>query len=100
MYMSKAGSSEKIPIFNANKAQIHTKITAAEADQEEFESRKLWSRVTKGLTTKNLDYATAEKTAIEDNQRTVVKDRAEKGIAWERRFFHIDHDHWKLRLPK
>ncbi|TPX58511.1 hypothetical protein PhCBS80983_g03089 [Powellomyces hirtus] len=102
MYTTKGASSsaEKRIIFDAATAQIHQKITPPDEAQGEFESRKLWARVTKGINTKNLDYATQEKTAIEDNQRTIVKDRAAKGIAWESRFFTPAGDDWQFRMPK
>ncbi|TPX57491.1 hypothetical protein SpCBS45565_g08191 [Spizellomyces sp. 'palustris'] len=97
MYLSKGTTSDKIPIFDAHSAKIYPKVVAPEAEQEEFESRRLWSKVTKGLLTKNLDYATTEKSAIEDNQRTIVKDRATKNIAWEPRFFRRNGDMWEFR---
>ncbi|KAJ3179446.1 hypothetical protein HDU85_004856 [Gaertneriomyces sp. JEL0708] len=99
MTIHKHGSKEdKIPIFDAHAAKIHPKIVAPEEEQEEFESRRLWSKVTKGLTTRNLDYATVEKSAIEDNQRAIVKERNAKNIKWEPRFFLPCGDAWKLRI--
>ncbi|KAJ3165134.1 hypothetical protein HDU88_004854 [Geranomyces variabilis] len=100
MYTTKGSSSsaDKKTIFNAATAQVHQMITPPEAEQEEFESRKLWANVTKALAAKNLDAATQEKTAIEDNQRTIVKERAAAGIAWESRFFKPVGEDWELRL--
>ncbi|KAI8826157.1 uncharacterized protein EV422DRAFT_491688 [Fimicolochytrium jonesii] len=98
---TKASTSEKKTVFNAATAQIHTKVPPAEDAQEEFEARKLWERVTKGITTKNLDYATKEKTAIEDNQRVILKERAAKGVTWQPRFFTgpVDDD-WSFGLKE
>ncbi|KAJ3037275.1 hypothetical protein HDV00_001840 [Rhizophlyctis rosea] len=95
MYIQR-GKAEKQVLFDSSKETISPKIVAPEAEQEEFESRRLWSKVTKGLTTRNLDFATMEKTAIEDNQRAIVKERAASGTQWELRFFVQDGEGWKL----
>ena len=117
------GTGEKTTLFDVEKETISPKVVAPEAEQEEFESRRfvehrsctcrkepnidhmlvdfffrLWSKVTKGLTTRNLDFATMEKTVIEDNQRTIVKDRAAKGTQWELRFFTQYGDGWRVAL--
>ncbi|KAJ3053738.1 hypothetical protein HK097_003508 [Rhizophlyctis rosea] len=97
MYLQR-GNGEKTVLFDVDKETISPKVVAPEAEQEEFESRRLWSKVTKGLTTRNLDFATMEKTAIEDNQRTIVKDRAAKGIPWELRYFTQQGEGWKVAL--
>ncbi|KAJ3019185.1 hypothetical protein HKX48_002319 [Thoreauomyces humboldtii] len=94
------GANPNVMAFDAVTATIHSKITLPEAEQEEFESRKLWAAVTRGLATRDLDAATVEKTAIEDNQRAIVKERAAAGVQWEPRFFKPAGDEvWEFRMP-
>ncbi|KAJ3026958.1 UNVERIFIED_CONTAM: hypothetical protein HDU68_004746 [Siphonaria sp. JEL0065] len=87
-------------LFDANHAETCLKQVPAEAEMEPFESRKLWKSVTRGIQTKNLDEATAEKTAIEENQRKICKLRDEQGVEWKHRFFVVDGDVWKLDIEE
>ncbi|KAK0568803.1 Oxysterol-binding protein OBPa [Tilletia horrida] len=82
---SKGGSSEQL--FNARTAKFVDKIVIPESEQEEFESRRLWSKVTEGIKERNLEKATEAKTAIEDAQRQAVKRRDEKGEKWVPKYF-------------
>ncbi|KAJ3026960.1 UNVERIFIED_CONTAM: hypothetical protein HDU68_004748 [Siphonaria sp. JEL0065] len=87
-------------LFDANHAETCLKQVPAEAEMEPFESRKLWKSVTHGIQTKNLDQATAEKTAIEENQRKICKLRDELGVEWKHRFFVVDGDVWELDIEE
>jgi len=58
-----------------------------ESEQEEFESRRLWAKVTEGIKERNLEKATEAKTAIEEAQRQAVKRRDEKGERWQPKYF-------------
>ncbi|KAJ3046756.1 hypothetical protein HDU99_009685, partial [Rhizoclosmatium hyalinum] len=60
----------------------------------------LWKKVTKGILNKDLDEATAEKTAIEENQRRICKLREDKGEAWHPRFFVAKGDVWTLDIEE
>ncbi|CAG8734554.1 15552_t:CDS:2 [Cetraspora pellucida] len=60
-------------LFSVRESKIYPKIVAPEEEQEENESRRLWSKVTSALIGRNLDLATDEKTIIEDNQRNEAK---------------------------
>ncbi len=53
--------------------------------------------MTKGLQGRNVDAATREKTAIEDNQRKLRAKRADEGIEWKPRFFELVDDSWTLK---
>ncbi|ORY35157.1 hypothetical protein BCR33DRAFT_790716 [Rhizoclosmatium globosum] len=79
--------SRKKSLFNAATAIICPKTVPPESEMESFESQRLWKKVTKGILNKDLDEATAEKTAIEENQRRICKLREDKGEAWHPRFF-------------
>jgi len=80
-------SGETETLFDAKKAQFAEKTIRPESEQEEFESQRLWSKVTRGIKEKNLELATEAKSAIEDAQRQAVKEREEKGETWAPRFF-------------
>ncbi|PWO00045.1 Oxysterol-binding protein [Tilletiopsis washingtonensis] len=82
---SKTGDTQEL--FNAKTAKIVQKTVRPEEEQEEFESRRLWAKVTQGIKEKDLDMATESKSAIEDDQRRRVKEREEKGETWQPRFF-------------
>ncbi|CAO1635689.1 unnamed protein product [Parajaminaea phylloscopi] len=92
---TKTGSTTEL--FNARKATFATKSIRPESEQEEFESRRLWSKVTEGIKEKNLDKATEAKSAIEEAQRSRVREREEKGEVWKPRFFVQHGDKF---LPK
>jgi hypothetical protein len=59
----------------------------------------LWAKVTKNINERNLDQATIEKTAIEENQRKLRHQRQEKNIKWQPRFFDIDGDDFHFKYP-
>lgn len=65
--------------------------------QEEKESRRLWAKLTEGLMANNQDMATDEKTKVEDEERTLRKDREAKNIEWKPRFFDVDGDDYKFK---
>ncbi|KAI8811795.1 hypothetical protein BJ742DRAFT_674460 [Cladochytrium replicatum] len=98
--VSLGGKSKPQVLFEVAKHSIVPKMVPTEAEQEDFESRKLWSKVTRGLATRNLDAATAEKSAIENRQRKLGKERAEKGVEWKPRFFSLDaeNDTYNFKL--
>ena len=49
---------------------------------DEFESRRLWEKVTINLKANNIDKATEGKRALEDRQRQEAKERLEKSITY------------------
>ncbi|UZJ54675.1 hypothetical protein CBS101457_003995 [Exobasidium rhododendri] len=82
---SKSGEHEVL--FDAHKAITARKTVRPESEQEEYESGRLWSKVTEGIKEKDLDKATDSKTAVEDAQRQRVKEREEKGETWRPKYF-------------
>jgi len=87
MYIREPKAKEKKLFIDIRNEELTPLIVEPNDKQEEFEARRLWEEVTVGLTKKGLDYATEKKTAIEDNQRLLVKKRADEGIEWKPRFF-------------
>ncbi|EPQ56070.1 hypothetical protein GLOTRDRAFT_41536, partial [Gloeophyllum trabeum ATCC 11539] len=61
--------------------------------QNEWESRKLWSKVSKGIREGDFDAASKEKSKIENEQRQRRRDEAAAGTKWQlKHFVHIDSD--------
>ncbi|ORX98971.1 Oxysterol-binding protein [Basidiobolus meristosporus CBS 931.73] len=84
--------------FDAANSQVYPKIVAPEDEQEPYESRRLWSKVTSALTNRDMDLATDEKTAIEENQRMIAKERDENDINWSPRFFTFKNGEYVPKL--
>ena len=82
---SSSGNHDEL--FDAHKATIVQKEVIPEEQQEENESRRLWSKVTQAIKEKNLDKATESKSAIEEKQRALAKEREENAEKWEPKFF-------------
>ncbi|KAL9939331.1 hypothetical protein V8E36_002144 [Tilletia maclaganii] len=83
----KPSKGETKQLFNARTAKFVEKSVIPESEQEEFESRRLWAKVTEGIKERNLEKATEAKTAIEEAQRQAVKRRDEKGERWQPKYF-------------
>ncbi|GMG55737.1 unnamed protein product [Ambrosiozyma monospora] len=57
------------------------------SEQGEFESRRLWEKVTDALAERNHEVATEEKYKIEDSQRLVAKKREADGVEFYPKLF-------------
>ncbi|KAF9361193.1 hypothetical protein BGX34_007280 [Mortierella sp. NVP85] len=98
LFITKKGDQGKVSYFDAKTARIHPKIVAPEAEQEEGESRRLWSKLTAALKANNQTLATAEKSKVEDAQRAKSKLRQEQGEVHPLRFFEPNGDGFDLKL--
>jgi len=65
-------------VFDSAASHVTQKSVSAENDQEEFESRRLWSKVTQAIKRKDLDAATESKSVIEEHQRAGASARTER----------------------
>ena len=62
-------------------------------EQGELESRKVWHAVADGIRNGNYNQVSREKAKIENHQRKLRKERAEKGVEHQLQFFdYIDND--------
>merc|ERR1719410_1395368 len=61
------------------------------AEQETYESRRLWREVTHGLKFNNIEAATEAKCGLE------AKERKEKGEVWEQRVFLAMGESWHFK---
>ncbi|PCH33124.1 Oxysterol-binding protein [Wolfiporia cocos MD-104 SS10] len=100
---SKTG--EKRVLFDVKKdgGKIAPKWVAVEEEQEPNESRRLWSKLTQAIVAKDMDAATEAKTAVEESQRELRRQREESGQKYIPRFFQQDSDErWgpKIALPE
>mmetsp|Transcript_34636 Transcript_34636/g.87512 ORF Transcript_34636/g.87512 Transcript_34636/m.87512 type:complete len:414 (+) Transcript_34636:219-1460(+) len=86
------------------KARSYTPLQAeTEANQQVYESRRVWQHVSKCLRTQNHDMAGTHKTKLEDGQRAGKKEREERREEWTPRLFsnpegHTDHSSIKWRF--
>lgn len=88
----------KETFFDAHSAEVTHKVVAPEEQQAPNESGRLWSGVTAAIKAKDLDAATEAKTTIEDAQRDATREREEKGLQWESRFFELRGGEWRPKI--
>ena len=86
-------------LFDPHKASTAPKNVIPESEQEEFESRRLWSKLTEAIRAADMHGATAAKTTVEDRQRELARQReaAGQGLPEPRFFRHVEGDRW---MPK
>jgi len=75
------------------------KVVKSVAEQEKFESRRLWREVTQGLKFNNIEQATNAKCGLEQKQREEAKERKEKGEKWDNRLFLPIGENWHFKEP-
>lgn len=86
-------TGEKQTLWNPTpevRAQRLKRWTVAMEDQLEYESDKLWSKVSSAIRQENQELATSEKTALEEAQRNAAKLRLAHNDTWEPRCFELD----------
>lgn len=65
-----------------------TPLTVAPIDQQDdFETRRAWKKVSDAINKGDMDTTSAEKTIIETRQREMRKEEKDAGKEWERKFF-------------
>ncbi|KAI0030844.1 Oxysterol-binding protein [Vararia minispora EC-137] len=77
-------------------------VTVAPIDaQDEWESRRLWAAVARGIREGDFETASREKSKIENEQRQRRRDEQAAGTRWELRHFrHLDNDPVYEKLVK
>ncbi|CCE64178.1 hypothetical protein TPHA_0G03380 [Tetrapisispora phaffii CBS 4417] len=80
------GSSKRV-LFDTSKAQPLKPIVRPLQEQGEYESRRLWKKVTDALAARDQKVATDEKSKIEDYQRDMAKKRSEDGVDFHPKLF-------------
>jgi len=94
---------------DARTGAVFTDVTGAKEEvgavaverQGEWESRRLWGRVAKGIREGDFETASREKSKIENEQRQRRRDEAAAGTTWQlKHFVHEDNDPVFERLGK
>jgi len=104
MEFRSAKNGGKRVLFDVNQdgQNVAPKFVAPEAEQEPYESRRLWHRVTQAIEAKDMEAATGAKSAIEDAQRELRRRRDENGETFVPRYFELREGRWvpKLSIPQ
>ena len=95
IYITRPKSHEKELLFDAHKAVAVKKIVAPESEQSEFESHRLWSKVTEAIKTNDQDAAQEHKAAIEERQREIAKMREDSGEAFKPKYFAVQDGEYR-----
>ncbi|KAI0809019.1 Oxysterol-binding protein [Irpex lacteus] len=90
----KPTKGDKRVLFDVVKdgSKIAPKFVPPEDEQEPNESRRLWSKLTQAIQLKDMDAATEAKTAVEESQRELRRQREESGEEYIPRFFSQNKD--------
>lgn len=101
--VKKGGAESVLLDVEAEKTKTYCPLSIEPEDQQRyFESRRVWTGVTKGIKTANQDMATEHKTRLEDGQRAGKKERDTEGSTWVPRLFEqtnpADITAWRFKL--
>ncbi|KAJ3449786.1 oxysterol-binding protein-related protein [Anaeramoeba flamelloides] len=91
-YFKKKKKNDKQVLFDLKKLKYNKMYVPPIEEQDEFESRRLWKEVTKGLKNDDVDYASKYKFALETKQREDRKVRKEDETVWETKYFDEDEN--------
>ncbi|KAH3673439.1 hypothetical protein WICPIJ_009827 [Wickerhamomyces pijperi] len=87
MYIKDVSTGKKTEFLNVNVTKPLQPLVRPLEEQGEFESRKLWKKVTDALSQRNHEIATSEKFKIEDDQRIRAKKREEEAVEFHPKLF-------------
>ncbi|CAF3889287.1 unnamed protein product, partial [Rotaria magnacalcarata] len=73
--------------FDTKSTPVIKKNVRPLVEQGDFESRRLWKDVTFYLKSKQLDKATESKSLLEQRQREGAKERTDKTVKWQTKYF-------------
>ncbi|KAL9644162.1 hypothetical protein ABK040_005626 [Willaertia magna] len=80
-------TSEKKVLYDVQTLTRPAKVIAPISEQEANESRRNWHKATYELKKSNFDEAQLQKHLVEERERTIRKEREEKGIEWLPKYF-------------
>ncbi|KAH7829654.1 putative Oxysterol-binding protein [Monocercomonoides exilis] len=95
---AKLGDGKPFLLWDKATAKETKRYVAPEQMQQPYESRRVWSNVTKELRQRNTEGASEAKHEIEERQRKLAAERLADGVGWRQRFFHLDRrtQRWKF----
>ncbi|CAN6674202.1 oxysterol-binding protein homolog 7 [Trichomonascus vanleenenianus] len=87
MEIKDTATGVKTELFNTQHARPTPPTVRPVDEQGEYESRRLWKKVTDALTKRDHNTATDEKYAIEERQRRQTRQREEEGVEFHPKMF-------------
>ncbi|WVO15630.1 hypothetical protein L204_103290 [Cryptococcus depauperatus] len=91
--VSHVGKAKSGPVFLDSTQGMEEVAVKPIEEQGEWESRKLWEKVAKGIKNGNYEEAGREKSRIENDQRQRRKDEQVANSTWQHvHFTHVDND--------
>jgi len=97
--MAKWATGKNEVFIDVNRLPIHPKEVKSVAEQDRFESRRLWKDVTYNLKTNDIHAATAAKGRLEQRQRDEAAQRKAAGVEWETKLFKQIGENWQYMTP-
>ncbi|KAH7827246.1 putative oxysterol-binding protein 8 [Monocercomonoides exilis] len=76
--------------FDVQTSPFTSKRALAVANQDWYESRKVWEKLTASMREKDYEKARDAKVEVEEEGRKRAKDRLAKKVGWRQRHFHWD----------
>lgn len=102
-YKSPPNSKDNKVFVDTTSLPVIKKNVRSISCQESYESRNVWKEVTRALKLHDVNSATAAKSYIEQRQRDLLKERTDKGVDWETRYFQpaagTQDDGWSYAKP-
>jgi hypothetical protein len=87
-HVKEGGKSKTIvETFDHKATKTTPLIVAPVEEQDHFETRRAWKKVSDAINKGDMDATSAEKSIIETRQRDMRKEEKEAGREWERKFF-------------
>ena len=96
MYSMNPDGSKEVFVDTLNMPIVKKTVRSID-EQEETESRRLWSNVTLNLKRHNVTKATEFKHSLEQKQREDANYRKDHGIPWSTKYFDEIDGHWLYR---
>jgi hypothetical protein len=91
-------NKKETEFFNAAEVPKTPKYVRPVVQQHEYESRRVWHRVTYSIKHKKFDEANVRKVSVEEAQRDIRADRKEKNVELECKYFEKTGDHeWTFK---
>lgn len=92
VYISNPKTKERHVLMDVSDLQPVSKTVPTQSTQKKNESRVVWDPVTQAINAKKFEQATRNKTEIEDLQRKIAQDRAERKEVFEPVYFKVNSD--------
>ncbi|XP_072173364.1 oxysterol-binding protein-related protein 9-like [Diadema setosum] len=96
---SRTPSGETEVFVDTKEMKVNRKRVRPIESQDEYESRRLWHKVTQSLKTQDIESATDAKHFLEERQRREAKERLAESRKWDTKLFHEDGECWIYDRP-